>query len=220
MLSRCSPRVAIGRENINSVYAITPDGVADDDRLLQMVAQAAAGGVRWFQYRNPSGSAAVRRRQAASLAAFCRAQQCRLIINDDPALAKAVSADGVHLGLTDPPLADARRVLGAHTVIGMTCHAEVARAERLATAGADYVAFGAIFVSATKPQAARCSLSVLSQAARRLRVPVVAVGGITPDNVGEVAKAGASAAAVCQGLFAADDITQTARTLQAAFTKN
>ena len=188
---------------IKGLYAVTPD-VADTALLLAKVETVLAAGARLLQYRNKSADAARRGEQARALRAVCRRHAATLIINDDVTLARAIDADGVHVGADDPALALAREQLGSQKIIGVSCYDDLQRARAAATQGADYVAFGSFFASAVKPGAVRAPLSVLP-AARALGVPVVAIGGITLDNAGGLIAAGADAVAVISALFAAPD---------------
>ena len=188
---------------IKGLYAVTPD-VADTALLLAKVETVLAAGARLLQYRNKSADAARRGEQARALRAVCRRHAATLIINDDVTLARAIDADGVHVGADDPALALAREQLGSQKIIGVSCYDDLQRARAAATQGADYVAFGSFFASAVKPDAVRAPLSVLP-AARALGVPVVAIGGITLDNAGGLIAAGADAVAVISALFAAPD---------------
>ena len=188
---------------IKGLYAVTPD-VADTALLLAKVETVLAAGARLLQYRNKSADAARRGEQARALRAVCRRHAATLIINDDVTLARAIDADGVHVGADDPALALAREQLGSQKIIGVSCYDDLPRARAAATQGADYVAFGSFFASAVKPDAVRAPLSVLP-AARAFGVPVVAIGGITLDNAGGLIAAGADAVAVISALFAAPD---------------
>jgi len=188
---------------IKGLYAVTPD-VADTALLLAKVETVLAAGARLLQYRNKSADLVKRGEQARALRAACRRHAATLIINDDVTLARAIDADGVHVGADDPALALAREQLGSQKIIGVSCYDDLQRARAAATQGADYVAFGSFFASAVKPGAVRAPLSVLP-AARALGVPVVAIGGITLDNAGGLIAAGADAVAVISALFAAPD---------------
>jgi thiamine-phosphate pyrophosphorylase len=126
-----------------------------------------------------------------------------LIINDDLALALAIGADGVHLGRDDGDPAEARRALGPGRILGVSCYDEWARAEAGAAAGVDYLAFGAVYPSPTKPHAPRAGLELLARAKRELGLPVAAIGGITLDNAPPLIAAGASLLAVISDVFSA-----------------
>lgn len=202
------------------LYAVTPDGLATP-RLLALAEAALAGGAPLLQYRDKSGDALRRQEQAQALLALCRRYGSRLIINDDLALALAIDADGVHLGGDDGDLAVARRALGPNKVLGASCYADFARAKSAAQAGADYVAFGAIYASPTKPLAQRASLELLAQARRELaHVRVAGIGGITLDNVAPVIAAGAHFTAVITDLFEAPDVTARAAAYQRLFAES
>ena len=186
------------------LYLITPD-TADTPRLLaQVTAALSGGGVGVLQYRNKSTDAALRLTQARALRQLTLASGTRLVINDDVALAQAVAADGVHLGREDGELAAARAQLGVDAWLGAPCYADLNLARRAVAAGASYVAFGAMYPSATKPLAPVAPLSVLA-AARALGVPVVAIGGITPATAATVVAGGADWLAVIGAVFEAAD---------------
>ncbi len=210
--------VAPQRARLRGLYAVTPDE-PDTARLSAAVDAAIAGGASAVQYRNKSGTAASRNLQAAALARVCAARRVLFIVNDDAALARAVDADGVHLGEDDGDLAAARNVLGAGKLIGVSCYDDLDRARAQAAAGADYVAFGSFFASQVKPHARRPDLTLLTRA-RDLGVPVVAIGGITAANARGLAAAGADAVAVISAVFAHDDpadIERAAAAIAACF---
>jgi thiamine-phosphate pyrophosphorylase len=198
------------------LYALTPD---DNllPRLSALVESALKGGTRWVQYRNKIAPAPLRRAQAADLLRLCRAYGAKLIINDDVWLAVEIGADGVHLGRDDIPgggLATARDALGSKRILGVSCYDDLARAEVAVDAGADYIAFGSMFPSVSKPQATRAPLEVLTEAKRRFKVPVVAIGGITAKTAPQVLAAGADMLAVLSDLFDAMDIQKQAEKYQ------
>ncbi|MDR1662483.1 MAG: thiamine phosphate synthase [Azoarcus sp.] len=189
------------------LYPITPDEI-DTARLLERTALALAALPGLLQYRNKLADAALRREQAKRLLPLCRAVGVPLIVNDDLALALDLAVDGVHLGRGDGDAATARRALdaaGPGRILGVSCYDEWPRAVASAAAGADYVAFGAMFASPTKPSAARAPFSLLGRARRELNVTVAAIGGITLENVGKVFAAGADLVAVISDVFDADD---------------
>jgi thiamine-phosphate pyrophosphorylase len=138
------------------------------------------------------------------------------IINDDVALAAAIGADGVHLGRDDGDIAAARQQL-RHGIVGLSCYNEWPLAKAAAAAGADYVAFGAFFPSTTKPNAARAAPDLLKRSRQELDIPVVAIGGITPENGRDLIAAGADMLAVVQGVFGQPDIQAAARRYAALF---
>jgi len=204
------------------LYAITPDIPAEtpdsaDRRLIAQVTQAITGGARLIQYRAKGLDAARRRAQAAALARLCDATGIPLIINDDLELALTVGAAGVHLGRDDGDPAAARRRLGAGAIIGVSCYDSLDLALTAAASGASYVAFGSFFPSTIKPRAARPTPNLLTQARARIAVPLVAIGGITPQNARLLIAAGADLLAVITGVFAAPDVAAAARAFSQPF---
>lgn len=170
-------------------------------------------GVRLVQYRAKLQTPALRRDHAARLLIWCRERHLPLLINDDPALCAELGADGVHLGRDDAAIRAARRLLGADALIGASCYDALGRAREAIEAGADYVSFGRLFASTTKPQAGATSLDVLRQARTRLDVPICAIGGINPHNAAQVIGAGADLLCVAGGILGADDPVAATRKL-------
>lgn len=187
---------------LRGVYAVTPDE-PDTVRLLTQVETVLCARPALLQYRNKTATPELRRVQAQALLAACRRAGVPLVINDDLPLALEIGADGVHLGRDDGDPALARRRLGAGYILGVSCYGEWARAQAGAEAGVDYVAFGAMFASPTKPLAARAPLDLITRARRELGVRVAAIGGITVDNAPTLIDAGADLLAVITDLFGA-----------------
>lgn len=199
---------------LRGVYLITPDD-AKTDRLLARV-DAVLEHAALLQYRNKSASPALRRAQAGALRAACAKCSVPLIINDDLALASVIGADGVHLGEDDSDADEARDVLGPSAIIGVSCYDNLERARAAAASGASYIAFGAFFPSATKPNARRASMDLLRDSAG-FGLPRVAIGGITPDNARSVVTAGADLIAVISGVFDAPDPVAAMQAYRACF---
>ena len=197
------------------VYLLTAD-MLDTAWLLARTRAALAAGIGWLQYRNKLASVALRREQAHALRQLTRAHRARLIVNDDARLAVEVQADGVHLGRDDGDLTEVRTVVGTAATIGVSGYDDFERARRVWQTGADYVAFGAMFASAVKPEAVRAPLALLSRA-RAAGMHVVAIGGIDAENIGRVAAAGAQAAALISAVYDASDPGAAAARLVAAF---
>lgn len=201
------------------LYAVTPD-CDDDDWLAAAVTAAVRGGASAVQYRHKQADAAQRLRQARRLAQACRAQGVPLIVNDSAEVALEVAAHGVHLGRDDGDPAAARALLGADGLIGVSCYDEFERALRWRGV-ADYVAFGAVFVSSVKPGAVRAPLALFERARQEGfgggstsrsggsrsggsqpgSPRLVAIGGIDATNAAQVAAAGADAIAVISAVF-------------------
>jgi thiamine-phosphate pyrophosphorylase len=199
------------------LYVITDTQHESLDTLLAAVAGVLDGGARTVQYREKSGDSARRVREARALVGLCRARGVPLIVNDDVALAAATGADGVHLGEHDMAPADARAQLGSGAIIGVSCYDSLERAEDARAHGADYVAFGSFFPSPTKPHARRPPIDLLTQARARIALPIVAIGGITPENGAVLIDAGAHALAVVSGVFGQPDVRAAARRYAALY---
>jgi thiamine-phosphate pyrophosphorylase len=202
---------------ISGLYAVTPDQTSTE-LLLEKVRLAISGGASAVQYRNKRAPAPLQLRQAEALASLTRTSGALFIVNDSIELARAVDADGVHLGRDDGDIASARAQL-PDKIIGISCYNELQRAELAARQGADYVAFGAAFPSSTKPNGTRAPLALYRQAAGRLAIPVVAIGGIDAHNARELVDAGVAAVAVISALFDAEDVAAAAREISSPFRK-
>jgi len=197
-------------KRVSGLYAVTPES-ADSVGLLRKVDAALRGGALVVQYRSKLMDDSVRNEQAAQIARLCRSSDALFIVNDSVELACTVGADGVHLGKDDVDVSAARAALGHGKLIGVSCYDDMARARAAQTQGADYVAFGSFFPSATKPTARRAGLDLLHEAASEISLPVVAIGGINGDNAAGLIAAGADAIAVVSALFDAPDVEAQAR---------
>lgn len=204
---------------IGGLYAITPE-CADTERLVQQVQQALSGGAHLVQYRNKKGDVALRHEQVSELLTLCRHFHVPLIVNDDIRLADLAGADGVHLGKDDGGVREARLILGPDKIIGVSCYNDLQRALDAESHGANYVAFGSFFPSPTKPGADAAPLTLLHEAKRSLNIPVVAIGGITEDNVTPLIEAGTDAVAVISALFNSADIGAAASRFAVLFEKS
>ena len=145
------------------------------------------------------------RRAAEILAPVAQSRDVAFVMNDRPDLAVETGCDGVHVGAEDAPYAEARRVVGDDSIVGVTCKASYHLGMEAAEDGADYVAFGAFFASATKKTTTRAPLDLLGTWQSVSTVPCVAIGGITAENCGPVASAGADFLAVSSGVWAHPD---------------
>jgi thiamine-phosphate pyrophosphorylase len=183
---------------LRGLYAITPEA----PELLEKVRRALEGGVALLQYRRKQRDI----REATEIVALARRYQVPVIVNDDVELALELGAGGAHLGREDGELGAARRRL-ARRILGASCYDDLELARNAIRAGADYVAFGSVFASPTKPAAVRAPLALFGE---NLGVPVCAIGGITLHNAPQVIEAGADLIAVISDLFDAPDITQRA----------
>jgi thiamine-phosphate pyrophosphorylase len=193
------------------LYLVTDERQAPAMRQ-RVVAEALAAGVRVVQLRAKSAMGGDFYREARALVALCHEYSALLIVNDRADVAVAAGADGVHVGQDDLPLAAARQVVGADLLVGVSASFvdEVVAAER---DGADYVGFGAMFPTPTKQDAEYAGPALLAEARRRVRLPLVAIGGITADNAAEVLAAGPNLLAVVSAVCAAPRPGVAARAL-------
>ena len=184
---------------MRGLYAITPEG----PELVERVHAALQGGIALLQYRRKSGT----REEAEAIVRLAREFRVPLIVNDDVELALAIGAEGAHLGRDDGDFSSARKKMRGK-ILGASCYDQLELARTAVAAGADYVAFGSVFVSPTKPAAVRAPLSLLGH---DLGVPKCAIGGITLENAPQLIAAGADLLAVITDLFDAPDIAARAR---------
>jgi len=187
-----------------SLYLISPLDVAGTfpERLARAL---DAGPVAAFQFRVKGVDQHEAARLAEPLQAICAAREVAFIVNDSIALAKRLGADGVHLGQEDGSPEEARKVLGRDAQIGVTCHDSRHLAMEAGEAGADYVAFGAFFPTATKVVKHHAEPELLTWWQALFEIPCVAIGGITPDNCATLVRAGADFLAVSGAVWNGDE---------------
>ena len=205
------------KPRLRGLYVITPEQAPRGMTLVEAVAAALEGGTHVVQFRDKTQDHPRRRAEALEILRLCRTHGVPLIINDDLALAREIGADGIHLGRDDAGIAEARSVLGPRALIGVSCYDSLELAAGAATEGADYVAFGRFFPSLSKPQAVHADPALLRQARSRIRLPLVAIGGITPENGAALVEAGADMLAVIQGVFGQPDIRAACRAFNRLF---
>lgn len=209
----------MARPPLDGIYLVTDTDLCAERGIEQSVSAALEGGVRMVQYRDKTEDSRRRRREAGALARICKEHGAIFLVNDDIALAAECGADGVHVGKDDATLEATRQQLGPDAIVGVSCYNEFSRAERAASAGADYVAFGSVFPSPTKPDAPHAPLTLIEQARAQLNIPVCAIGGIDQRNIQEIAASGAHLFAVITALLAADDITAAAKHLNESISR-
>jgi len=208
-----------GAQGISQLYAVTPDE-PNTQLLCTKVEAALKGGASLLQYRNKTAEGNLRLQQASALLVLCRSYNVPLVINNHLDLCAQIDADGLHLGATDCSLSAARRLLGDGKIIGASCYNQLDLALKAQAEGASYVAFGACFATNTKPNAVNAPLDLFVEAKKNIHIPLVAIGGITPENVKQVKQAGADAIAVVNALFSAEDIQHTAQQFISIFKKS
>jgi thiamine-phosphate pyrophosphorylase len=188
------------------LYLITPPRLDDLAGFGHVLAQALdAGDVAAVQVRLKDMPDDIIAAAVDALAPIAAARGVAVILNDRPDLAARLGCDGVHIGQDDAPYAEARRLMGRDRIVGVTCHDSRHLAMEAAEAGADYVAFGAVFPTSTKDAKTACELEVISIWQETMEVPCVAIGGITVATAREVARAGADFVAVSAGVWSYGD---------------
>ena len=207
----------INQNCLRGLYAITDDHLIPEEHFSQAVELALQGGTRIIQYRDKSSNQQKRLQQASTMNALCKQYQAVCIINDDIELTKAVNADGVHLGKDDALISLARQQLGEDAIIGISCYDDLDLAIAAEKNSADYVAFGAMFSSSTKPEAINADIALISEAKQKLSIPVCAIGGITNSNIQQLIQQGVDMTAVINSLFSAGNIKDAANRLSKNF---
>src|SRR4051812_3216884 len=184
------------------LYLITPPRLDDLAGFGRSLAHALdAGDVAALQIRLKDVGDEIIAAAVDALTPIAAARGVAVILNARPDLAARLGCDGVHVGQEDAPYAEARRLMGRDRIVGVTCHDSRHLAMEAAEAGADYVAFGAVFPTATKAPKTRAELDLLSIWQESMQTPCVAIGGITATNAREVARAGADFVAVSAGVW-------------------
>jgi thiamine-phosphate diphosphorylase len=195
------------------LYAVTDRTWLGSETLAMQVEKALRGGVTMVQFREKHLQGEALEQEARSVQAVCRKYQVPFLVNDDVLLAKKIDADGVHIGQGDMPLREARALLGAGKIIGVTAKT-VAQAKEAEAGGADYLGSGAVFGTSTKQDAKPMDHALLDQICESVRIPVVAIGGICSDNILELKGRKMNGVAVVSGIFHSDDIEGAARNLR------
>ncbi|MBI3636780.1 MAG: thiamine phosphate synthase [Candidatus Rokubacteria bacterium] len=201
-----------------SLYVVLDRAAAGRRDLRDILDAAVAGGARMFQLREKTWPSGPLLPLAVELRARCRRAGVTFIVNDRVDVALAADADGVHLGQDDLPPAAARPLLRPGMILGLSTHS-VAQARAAQAAGADYVAVGSMFPTATKPDFELVGPELVRRVRGDVRVPLVGIGGITSANAGEVIAAGADGVAVIAAVCGADDPAAAARAILDAITR-
>jgi thiamine-phosphate pyrophosphorylase len=168
-----------------------------------MALRVLKSGARCIQYRNKETSRKAMYEEALKIREFTKEFNAVFIVNDFVDITRAVGADGVHLGQDDLPLKEARKILGKDKIIGISTH-NMDQAIEAEKNGADYLGFGPVFYTTTKNAGSPKGTEILGQVTSRIRIPVVAIGGINLDNVRSVFEAGADAVAIASAILSGD----------------
>lgn len=202
---------------LRGLYAVTDSRRYAGAQLLETCDDILSAGASLLQYRDKSQDQALRKRQARALRSICDQHQTLLIINDDVELARDTGADGVHLGQGDLSIAAARARLGPGAIIGASCYNSLHKAQQALDDGADYLAFGSMYTSATKPSARHCDLSTLQQARAQFNCPIAVIGGIDIHNAKPLVAAGTDMLAVVSAVFDVDNPASAVAQLAALY---
>ena len=195
-------------QELKGLYVIADMTCIGADDIISKTEEVLSAGVKIIQYRDKISTQNNRYKIADKLRKLTQDYESLLLINDDTQLASSINADGVHLGKDDIAVKDARTILGKDKIIGASCYANYANAQPAIQASADYIAFGSFFSSSTKPDAPRAEIELLQQAKHDFKIPVCAIGGITPKNAQNVLTAGADMIAVISAIFNASSPSQ------------
>ena len=195
------------------LYAVTDRHWLNGRTLVDVVKESLDGGVTMIQLREKSLDEGKFLEEAKELQALCRERHVPFIVNDNVDIAKAMDADGVHVGQDDMVALDARAKLGPDKLIGVSAHT-VEEALRAQAAGADYLGVGAAFVTGTKADASPISRETIRAITAAVNIPVVAIGGISQNNSLQLKGCGLDGVAVVSALFAQPDVQAAARELK------
>ena len=198
---------------LQGLYVLTDNRYFSYKNWPDRVEDIILGGASVIQVRDKQLSDNDLFAHAAAIQEVCRFHNALLIMNDRVLLAKKLNADGVHIGRDDQQIRMARQYLGNKFIIGASCYRNLFTAVQAQRQGADYVAFGSIFPSATKPSAPRCALTTLREAKNILRLPVCAIGGINKNNIRSVFATGVEMVAISHAIFNAKNPQQAATKL-------
>jgi thiamine-phosphate pyrophosphorylase len=170
-----------------ALYAITDEILTPDSSVLQQVEESIKAGINILQYRNKTKTDEEVKDICKALQKLCTKHGVTFIVDDRPHLAQDIGADGLHIGKDDMPLAKAREIF-KKGIIGVSCYGSVKKALEAQNEGATYVAFGSFYPSPTKPHSGIISHSIIKKAKEALDIPVCVIGGISHENIKEIAK--------------------------------
>ena len=185
-------------QRIQGLYGITPNNNLNIALIERTFNEHK---INILQYRHKTNNDKLKLEEAKRLLELCLQHNTLFIVNDDINLCEKVGADGVHLGQNDTSINTARERLGEKAIIGVSCYNQLQLAVEAEEMGANYVAFGALFSSITKPTTSRCPLSIIKTAKEKIQLPIVGIGGITFENQRLAFQAGCDAVAMLNGLF-------------------
>jgi len=200
----------------SGIYLISDYKNLAIDDLLDKTEKILDVGISLFQFRDKNSKYEIKKSTALKLQTLCKKYNTLFIINDDVVLAKEISADGVHLGRDDMDIDMARKILG-DKIIGVSCYNNLEDAITAEIMGADYIALGSFFNSPTKPEARKIAIDLLPIAKSKLNIPVVAIGGITPENGKQLVDNKVDFLAIISGIYASTDIINSVKAYKNLF---
>lgn len=196
---------------IKGLYAIIDNSIRPDLSNIEIAKRVLAGGAKIVQLRGKGFSSKELLEQAIEISALASEAGALFIVNDRADIALLSGADGVHLGQDDLPIGEARKILGRDKLIGISTHS-IEQALKAEQEGTDYIGFGPVFGTKTKADAEEAKgIPALANVKRRVSIPVIAIGGITLENLREVMEAGADGTAVISAIAKADNIEETTK---------
>ena len=200
----------------SGIYLISDYKNPAIDDLLDKTEKILDIGISLFQFRDKNSKYEIKKSTALKLQTLCKKYNTLFIVNDDVVLAKEISADGVHLGGDDMDINMARKILG-DKIIGVSCYNNLEDAITAEIMGADYITLGSFFNSPTKPEARKIAIDLLPIAKSKLNIPVVAIGGITPENGKQLVDNKADFLAIISGIYASTDIINSVKAYKNLF---
>ena len=194
------------------IYAISDDILMPENLALDYTREILECGVKFFQFR--SKKAVKNERLASEILNLCEKFGAKFIVNDDVKFAKKIGANAVHLGKEDEGIKEAFEILGKDAYVGVSCYNDISLAINAAKNGANYVAFGSVFASPTKPNAPKCDLEVVKEAKQILNLPVCVIGGINERNIGSLSYANPDLIAIISAIYKDGNIKENIKNLQ------
>jgi len=198
------------------IYVISDCKNHKANDLLNVTEEILDAGISLFQFRDKHSKYEIKKLLAKKLQLLCKKHKTPFIINDDVKLAKEISADGVHLGKYDMSIDKARNILG-RKIIGVSCYNDLGYALSAERLGVDYVAFGSFFNSPTKLDAKKVGIDLLVKSKSKLKIPIVAIGGITPENGKQLVNSKVDFLAVISGIYQSKNIRDSVKAYKKLF---
>lgn len=202
---------------MSEIYALSDDVLSPNDLIIAHAHEILKNGIKYYQYRCKTEK---NEQIAREILKLCNKFNAKFIVNDDIEFALKVGAKCVHIGKDDADLKYARSVLGNDAFIGVSCYNDLDLAIKMQENTADYVAFGAVYPSQTKPNTTKVSFETIKQAKEILKIPVCVIGGINTQNIAQVASLGVDMIAIVNAIYKPESITKNILNLKFALNKS